>query len=298
MKLNKQGRDELRKFVEKELQNKKVEERIKLDKNILECLLFEKVIYRKNPQCFLKLPIWSGSFLQKLDLSAISFDDVSWTLMAGGEKSAISSKIFDPECWEYFLHNFNFGSNNRVEYQNTNAKIDFNKSFESKVGLGVLIFYCNFSGTSLKEVDTSHFQYIQGCSFSNTGLVISESLKKEKSSIFHYSDLSGLDLGNIIIKAIDIASNGGPLIGMGCNLSNTRISILLQSEDFKDKVHQNNFRTILASGDLNGCYINGKRVLSSEEKTARKEQVLKQYEDYKSQIFDSISASIQKQLSL
>lgn len=294
MRLNKQGREELRKLVEKELKDKTVEGRIKLDKDILELLLFETISYKKDSPGVVKIPVWSGPFLQKIDLSEISYEDVSWTLMKEG---SVVSKAFDKDSWNWFNKSYQSIFSTRIDYSNTNAKIDFNKSFEYKQIGEVMIMNCSFAGTDLHDVDTSHFTYVQGCNFSNTRLVISEQLKKVTFPVFHYTVLSGLELGDIVIRAIDIASNGGPLIGLGCNLSNTRIAIVSKSEDFTDDNHKKNFRTILASGDLNGCYINGKRVLSLEEKQANAASIMKQYEDYKSKMFSSISKSIQKQIS-
>ena len=81
MKLNKQGREELRKKIEEQLQNVPEGQRVHLDKELLEELLFETITYNKNTNEKLKLPVWSGDFLRKIDLSEVSFEDVAWTLV-------------------------------------------------------------------------------------------------------------------------------------------------------------------------------------------------------------------------
>lgn len=45
---------------------------------MLEDLLFEIITLNKEKGIKIKLPIWSGDFLKKIDLSEIDFTDVSW----------------------------------------------------------------------------------------------------------------------------------------------------------------------------------------------------------------------------
>ncbi len=297
MKLNKKGRDELRILVEKELKQVPDGTRISLDKSLLELLLFETIIYKRNPKGIVKLPVWSGPFLQKIDLSEVSFEDVSWTLLGEGENSALGKETFDQDCWQQFLCYYGKSNNSRVEYSRTNIQVDFNISWEMKVRkeLGVGIANCDFSYVDLSLVDTTYFRNIRKSNFSNTNLELEQSLKDIKSPIFYYTDLSGNNLGNFIIRLIDIVTKGGPLIGLGCNLSGTRISILLEKDKFKDKKVQANLKTILAGGDLDGCFINGKRVISLEEKKKIAQQKLKEYEKFKVDTFNAVAKVIQKQ---
>ena len=55
--------------------------RVKIDKDILEELLFLKIEYADGE--FLKLPVWGGKILENIDLSEIQFDDVSFSLSYG-----------------------------------------------------------------------------------------------------------------------------------------------------------------------------------------------------------------------
>ena len=73
MKLNQKDKIEFRNFLKEELQ--KIElglEKIKIPKEILEQLIFDI-----NSETCAKKIAWSGDFLQKLDLSEISFDNVN-----------------------------------------------------------------------------------------------------------------------------------------------------------------------------------------------------------------------------
>ncbi len=303
MKLNKKGREELRKLVEKELENSSDEIKIVLDKKLLDILLFDTIFYKCKPKKIVKLPVWSGEFLRKLDLSQVSFKNVSWALLGEGMDSKTGRQFFDEECWQYFLDNYGKPMSGRVNYSGTNIQVDFNESWEMQLrkeenaDTGVEIYGCDFSNNDLSGVDTSNFSEVKASSFANTGLVISESLVNYNFSIFLYTDLTGVSLGNFVINIVDLLTTGGSVIGVGCNLKNTRLSIVLDPKSLKeDKTLQQNFKTILMSGDLNGCYINGKRVLSYEEKAERCAKALAEYERYKEEKFSAVRKAIEKQL--
>ncbi len=303
MRLNKKGIEELRVLVEKELKSVPVDTRIQLDKNLLELLLFDTVVYKKEPRKIVKLPVWSGPFLQKIDLSEISFEDVSWTLLADGVNSNLGQKVFDEDCWRDFITAYGKG-NKRVDYSKTNIKVDFNKSFEMKVAkisketVGIRIVNCAFSFVDLSAIDVADIEEVRGSDLSNSGLKIPKSLMRKKRTIFYYTNLANVNLGNIIINLKDIVSisGNGPVIGIGCNLSNTRISIYLEKGSLDEKELQVNFKAILLSGDLNGCYINGKRVLSEKERKELARKKLEEYEKYKQDILSTVSTSIQHQI--
>lgn len=302
MKLNKKGRDELRSMVEKELKNIPDGERIQLDKSLLDTLLFETIIYKRNPNKIVKLPVWSGDFLKKIDLSQVSFKDVSWSLLSEGKDSKLGLELFDNDCWQSFLSSYGKPISGRVTYRGTNIAVNFNQSWEmratkeAKTDVGVEINGCDFSETDLSKVDASNFLEVRNSNFANSGLVIPKSLGKSGFSIFLYTDLSGLDLSKLMIELIDIVTIGGPIIGVGCNLANTRLSIALNPKSINDTTTRKNFKTILMSGDLDGCFINGKRVLSYEERKERAAKKLAEYEQYKQEQFDQVRSSIQKQL--
>jgi len=212
-----------------------------------------------------------------------------------------AEEAFDEECWKSFLIEYGDKPKKRVDYSKTNISLDFNISWEMKARkllekeFGVYISNCDFSYVDLSTIDTSYFRKIKKSNFSHTNLVLPSSLGNIQSPIFTYTDLTGNNLEGITIKLIDIVTTGGSLIGLGCNLAGTRISLILDGSAFQNKQVQDNLRTILASGDLDGCFINDKIVFSREEKQERAQHKLQEYEEFKQKKFSEISKLIQSQ---
>ena len=123
---------ELREIIKQRLDKVPEGERIHIEKSVLEILLFDSV-NDGNGLC----PVWSGSFLSKIDLSEISFDDVLWI---------------------------------DATYENTNARIDFSKSASSRVD----ITRCSFKGTDLSNNKLRHIKCMQDVNLSNTGINLDE----------------------------------------------------------------------------------------------------------------------------
>ena len=75
MRLTNDQKTDLRYKIKRLLESDEVKERIKIDKELLEQLIFDEGNY-KGAHC--KVVAWSGSFLSKIDLSEIDFDNVLW----------------------------------------------------------------------------------------------------------------------------------------------------------------------------------------------------------------------------
>lgn len=75
MRLTNDQKTDLRYKIKRLLESDEVKERIKIDKELLEQLIFDEGNY-KGARC--KVVAWSGSFLSKIDLSEIDFDNVLW----------------------------------------------------------------------------------------------------------------------------------------------------------------------------------------------------------------------------
>lgn len=80
MNLNKKAKDELRNLIEARLKEVPEGNRICIDKELLEDLLFDSTFYDNELKLQVKTPVWSGKFLQKIDLSMVSFENVSWCI--------------------------------------------------------------------------------------------------------------------------------------------------------------------------------------------------------------------------
>ena len=74
MEFSKKQKQELRKQFEKELKNVPSGSRIQLNEELRE--IIQQILF--DDWHGLKIPVWSGNFLSKLDLSEISFEDVAW----------------------------------------------------------------------------------------------------------------------------------------------------------------------------------------------------------------------------
>lgn len=299
MKLNNQGKNELRAKIEEQLQRVPEGKRVHLDKELLENLLFETITYNKNTNEKLKLPIWTGEFLRKIDLSEVSFEDVAWSLVVPeywDSPEEDYEKYMDEETFKELPNILPAFENpeDRVDYSMTNAKIDFSKSFEFKKTGGICLLFCNFDGVNLSNNDMSKIKYVHTCDLSNTGILLTPDMFVDKGLRFGDTYLENVDLSKFTIDAIDLIY-GRNIFDRDCYFTNTRLNVTLNSSadewhNEKSVSSKNRFKDVVTR--LVGCYINGKKVLSSEEKQA----IVKQYQDYKQGVLDSVSSSIDEQV--
>ena len=130
MELNEKSKNELRSKVYQALQDLPYGTRAHIDKDILESLLFKKIVYNRDTGETLKLPVWSGDFLRKIDLSEVDFEDVSWSLVVEegydfpeeAYEEYMDEKTYD-EITDVLL-DLNLDVDGKVNYSNTNAKIE------------------------------------------------------------------------------------------------------------------------------------------------------------------------------
>lgn len=203
-----------RKEVEKLLEEVPEGKRIKLDKDQLEDLLFEKIYIagrylNHGKKTLIKFPVWSGPFLRKLDLSEVDFSDVAWGLYGKNnylrklhgfnekdeptniphyeirDDSTASDMIITLE--DENLKNAVENNTYAVDYSYTNAKIDLSKSFEAKNCYGnITVKDCNFEGCNfyplyLENVSKYNTKInIENSNFANSGLRI---ISSEKNNV-------------------------------------------------------------------------------------------------------------------
>lgn len=309
MELNaKQRKELLRERTAEFLKGLPEGQRIQIDKDKLEYLLFDELIWNEEKNIKIKFPIWSGEFLSKIDLSKVDFDDVTWGFF---DKSNIQRGIgkltyyLDKEEWGKIsklaaklpqkTHDTN---ENTICYRNTNARIDFSKSFEAKNIGRVIMRNCDFSGTDLiKNVLTSGT--IDKCNLANTNLCLSldDSELHKRNFIIRGTDLTGIDLGNLTINASDLCdSYHSSIIFDGhCNFTNTALNIMYDSDNPElDSYMKTIFREQIMP-NLGGCRINeGKRLLTKEELKELRENKIKEYEEYKDEIANSFIYKLKK----
>ena len=92
MQLNETAKNELRKLIEEKVAQIPDGERIHLDKDLLDSLLFYKLYLQKSKET-IKIPIWSGDFLSKIDLSEISFDKSKSIVILAGFLTDVLAKV-------------------------------------------------------------------------------------------------------------------------------------------------------------------------------------------------------------
>lgn len=322
MKLSKNGRDELRKHVVEQLQKVPDGKRIVLDKDLLEDLLFEVTTVDKENGIELKLPVWSGKFLKKIDLSQVDFSNVSWGILGGG------GNYFEDDGYRYFelhyptlLNNGAYRSliNNRtnggdsdgetyydVYYEGTNANIDLTKSYEAKHKGYILLTSCNFNGLDFSHQDLTGIGRLclYDTDISKSKLVIPSDLQ-----FFAYqSNLEGLNLSTREMDAVNsIESHPDDFKENNffkyCNLRNTGIHInvdskrMAQQGDCYDSSEKMDMLQYEMKNDWFGCYVNGKLVCPIEEREEVKETKRDAYEQMKAEMFESVTNSIDEQVS-
>ena len=272
MKLNNKAKDELRLEIEKRLEQVPEGTRIHLDKDLLEDLLFDVLYNEDEPEDhYIKLPVWSGEFLSKIDLSEVSFNH----LLAGFPgvdmldcemECMVDRNIYSAEIAKYYDYSL-IGDkktlkpkySKQVIYKNINAKFD-SETYHT------IFTNIDFEGTDLSNYNatTSDF-YSKNCNFKNTGLQIN----------FDY-------MNNDIFVDLILAGklDGCYLNGMLINQSN-RTELVL--ELFMDK-------------KIDFKMLKGKIDLSEKSSRENKQRLKEEYLKLKEDIFSSVLGSIDEQV--
>lgn len=277
--------------------------RIHIDKDILEKMLFQEIVWDEEKNTRFKLPVWSGEFLSKIDLSEISFEDVSWALLDKSDihttKELIERYFNNEDELEKVLKQFpkttdeSYKNKPSICYKNTNTKIDFSKSFEAKVLGEKFVLRCDFSGIDLSENDLTNYEF-GACDLTDTKiLLLPEMYTVDKyDEYFWGTNLTNVDLSRFTVNASDLFAEEDEerIFSPSCNFTNTGLKILYDStadEYIKEELGE-------AMPRLIGCYINGKKVLSKEELKELKETKLKEYEAYEEEMVDSYFEKLKK----
>lgn len=305
MKLSYQDKKELRTKIEEQLQRVPEGQMVRLDKEILENLLFDVITVDKETGTKVKLPTWSGEFLKKIDLSQVDFSNVSWCFLDSrdydfrndieiGDIKIPGNSIYDtintikiscgiPEKLEKLPNLF------VVNYAGTNANIDLTKSFEAIHGGFIEISGCDFTGLDFSHQDLTCIKEFLALYSSLSGTRLAIPSEIEMSAI--KSSFDGIDLSSRTISAYGYFYEDTYSLSY-CSLHNTGININLGANDSHDDEESQK----AMNNDWVGCYVNGKKVLSREEKLAIAEQKNNEYQNYKQSILDSVSSSIDEQV--
>ncbi len=181
-------------------------ERLSYDKDYLEALLFDD-------ENGMKRIAFKSHDLSKLDLSEVSFEDVSYN----GEDY--------PDLEE----------GEQIDLSNTNAFIDFSKSYEYKTTGRVFITSFDFHGTNLSlnnwhDLTQKCFGFIKNSNLSGTVTKLTDEGKKVYLKLNHV-DLSDNYLEDISIDSATHISKFPEITFISCNLDRTGINISHRDED-------------------------------------------------------------------
>lgn len=310
MRLNTEDKTILRKKIVEKLIKRDLDYGVKipLDKELLEELMFERRMItldssygdNKGKKVLKKKIIWEEGHLDNIDLSEVSFEDVVW-----------DNK-----------------SDTNIDLKGTNAQIDFSKSFDVKWGQPLRIKNFYFEDTDLSNNFINYDCLIHHCAFDDTGIKFS----LRDDYILHISDssLSGVDLshtevgekifdenskihfiGNSILSRTGLRIKTTPLlseIGYLSELSflgypvkdENEISALIQRR-FEDCKRQRGLRAYLGQQiqkrNLDGCYVNGIKILDSNEKIDIRQEKLEEYREFKLELTRKTLDDIDKQIN-
>lgn len=304
MVLNKTSKEEIRKIIEMELADYNGEEKIHLDKDLLESLMFKDITtIIDNTEQKMRRIVWSGQFLRKIDLSEVSFDNVHWNY-----------ENHDANC-KYI-----------VDLSGTNATIDFSKSFDNIYSQksGVVINSCNLSETDLLNGEVITKIYNSDLSNSSLNLGTGE---RGNLRIFN-SNLNGVNLSNLTVPMetfLDYESwvyiRAGFQVRSVC-LKNTGLNIrydinipsgilteykkiINPKRKFVEVSHDLEkyckecrqgyiLGQLIKEGLLEGCYVNGILIKSKLQRLDIKSKALIEYEQIQQDIIDKVRSQIRQ----
>lgn len=257
--------DILRERIKKYLETYCDYEKLTLPKELLECLLFEVIEVKiKGKWYVVRVPIWSGEFLSKVDLKEISFKDVLWNydicIALNGVFELLTKAILKIRSTNPVYAPFPY----EICYANTNAQIDLAESFLFNFGKSagiqkydglISVAHCNFADTYVKigeEVKAIQFLY---SSFSKSKIFIPNIGRLT----IRNSDLSENDLSHLCINGLSNHFYGTNFRNSGINISlnpSELESYLEINEELLKKMFITMLNDYFVGCNVNGNYLN------------------------------------------
>lgn len=256
-------------------------EKLLVPKDLLEILLFEVIEVKIEGKWYkVKVPIWSGEFLSKIDLKEISFQNVLWNynicvaltgvfdqcqLRKTINQIKSTNPVYTPHPYE-------------ICYADTNAQIDLTESFLFNFGksTGIQKYYglisvarCNFSGT-----DVRFGEEVKAIQFLNSSFAKSKiSIPNIGPLTLRDTDLSDNDLAHLCINGLSNHFRGTSFRNSGINV-NIDISELESYIEIDEKHFKKLFITMLNDYFV-GCNVNGNYLKYHEDKEYNLRLILK-----------------------
>ena len=213
------------------------------------------------------MPAWTGLFLSNLDLSKLSF------------KNAILDASFDFR--EYLslkdLDKYSkidkFG---RYEYDDLldaivfsgcNIKINFEELYTP------IISFCDLSGVDLSNSNLSYMRSISETDLSETNIDFKTFIElfalypdSFYRIVFSYNDFNGITIDNNTIEK---------LFKSGIEIYNTNLNINNGDPEL--------IEYLINIGYLDGCYVNGRKILDYDEKNKKRNNLKEMKQNFKNQ---------------
>jgi len=328
-KLGKERIDKLRTKIIELLKDVPQGQRIKIDNDILDDLIFFKGKNKEGK--VIKVPVWTGEFLRKIDLSEISFENAFF--QDGYSLDSIDEEMDAEDISKFksknggYIAPFVNENSTSIDFSYTNANIDFSKVYTPT------IYDCNFEGVDLSKSNVECLTTIMDSNFKNTNITFNFN-----SKFFFYtdSDFSGNDFSNSNVDANAFYLDTIRHLG-GSNFSNTGLNINYEEPDIPQEYYEackelekleklpkeeqsgeefrlkrNQYEQIVGSfseevkfkevfegyineGKFDGCYINGKKVLSKEERQVIAQEKKLEYENMQDELLSSVIDNIEQQ---
>lgn len=297
-RLSKESRNKIRKVIIDQLKEIPDGERIKLDVKLLDDLIFFKY-YNEELNQQIKIPIWTGEFLRKIDLRELSFENaiIDGFVQDNGQEKKYIDCILRDYIDEYSIKKYieEYKECNDEElikscytsdFSYTNIIPDFSKSTRNDIQ------WCNFEGVDLSNSNDDGFSY---CNLNNTNIRIDK--YDADYSYLYCCNISNNDFSNITLDARDIIDEDAIF---NCNFANTKLNITYKFDldknskktyEEKEKIKEpegteernnrirklremygsefhhedelyyaENLKELIEIGYLDGCYLNGKLI--------------------------------------
>ena len=264
MNLDDKQKQELRENLELKCKRKSLISRIHVEKDILEQLLFS---FDKD----YKYIVWTGTFLKKINLNMISFNDVWWGNIAYKDFEGTNVSLdFSKYYYDFFDNAIRYCNFSFLDLSNSSIdvfdKYEFIAMEEAKLpegfGCDKSFFHCDFKGTNLSLELSSYELYSRflGCNLSNTNTIITHRKRKmsayEKTVMEEYKEYK--DIVNVLPHGDEEAYfYYGKIEKIEKEYKD--LIAYMKSSTYLDMAIQN--------GLLNGCIIKDERNSSYQKKT-------------------------------
>ena len=264
----------IRKVLKDKLCKYKGKELLKIEKDILEDILFDKISYEteNNKKINIKIPIFSGKFLSKLDLSEVDFSNVTWSFLGSIDKlnfldNSLKEEYLplDNEKTKEILKKYLSQDYYKVytDYSNTNALIKFDNSFEGKYKNNLEIYNTNFSNINLSNNVIHSNSILINNDFSNTNINIRPKFFNNLNLLNAYNNnFENIDLSNITIPMIKYNDYVNNNYFNKNNFKNTNINIEFEKDKIDNNYYEDkeliisSFIDAIDNNTIEGCYVN------------------------------------------